>query len=1042
MRSPENTFRSLRLACFLVLIACSQLFAASRGEITGVVFQADKRQLVITTKGPVGKHVARVIGRPNRLVLDIQDVVPGRAPRKVNGSKADVHEIRVGTYKSAARIVVDFRDLPVPPYNVQRNNDTMTIAFGEGLQADPAQEQESSSDRQSQPSASETVPDFKAPAAAGADSHRGVDTVRLGRPALNAPATSIKAAAPAAVNVQPETKTGDAGKDNEPGSDKNVKVAQATPDANPASSLGEIETDSAVRPVNPPPAGPARDVRGPIAAATPPAAPLQLNREVKPPVTPPTPDPRLLVQEITELRFIQVGHNSRLMIRGGDHLDYRLNKISPTKARLDLINAEIPKAHQSPLRTDLWSTSVEMIVPGSQSIFIQLKDAVPYQVEKKKGVLMVDFPPPRFVIPTDQAGKRIAPDAAARAANANTREAKLRATRAAQEARLTQQIAEAKKRIQDIDQEINTNRRQLDEAAKRYLMTVDPEVFNKPITMDFQGIALRNAFRLLAEQAGINIIVDNDIQGNVTMRLFQVPLGQVMDTILQGNGLSRVMIGNVMRVGRTQAVEAFKANVVGEYNKRRQAFEHQIERLREDRDRLIKNIGDIERERTADEAAEMPKDDPRTEEFGEAGCVKVGEQTICFYYANIKVVYTDPAKIVNTLQCMFNLKCVGLEQQGLSPAAREADRLKNQGFQLNDSYAVQQIQATQTVTAQRQQAAAQGISAGAALGARLGDGLTSAMDPALKAIIANSMMWADKDNRAIFLKDTAERLQQIKKVITSLDMPTPQVLIESRMVNASKDWARGIGIQWGGRNYQTRALGAEKNPLFGLTAPYGAGLGIANAPTVGAVPALGDVVGTRPTPIFAVDVPSTVTHGGLEFQFGFLAGNYLTDLDVKLTLGEDQSQVKNIARPKVQVLNGMAATIESGTKIPYPNAFGETQFIDATLKLEVTPQIFADGRIQMLVTVTDNTPGAIDVSGRTQINIRSTKSTLIVKDGDTVVIGGIARNQTARNTAGWPGLMHMPLISTLFSNKSSRASLEELLVFLTPSIVKRPPPAP
>ena len=66
-------------------------------------------------------------------------------------------------------------------------------------------------------------------------------------------------------------------------------------------------------------------------------------REVRPPVTPPTPDPRLLVQEITELQFIQVGHNARLVVRGGDHLDYRMNKVSPTKLKLDLINAEIPK---------------------------------------------------------------------------------------------------------------------------------------------------------------------------------------------------------------------------------------------------------------------------------------------------------------------------------------------------------------------------------------------------------------------------------------------------------------------------------------------------------------------------------------------------------------------------------------------------------------------------------------------------------------------------------------------------------------------------
>ncbi len=133
----------------------------------------------------------------------------------------------------------------------------------------------------------------------------------------------------------------------------------------------------------------------------------QMVHEVRPPVTPPTPDPRLLVQEVTELKFIQVGHNSRLIVRGGDHLDYRLTNVSPTKVRLDLVNAEIPKVHQKPLRTDLFSTSVEMIVPGSQTIYVQLKDAVPLQVEKQKGVLMLDFPPPRFVMTPEMKQKGV-----------------------------------------------------------------------------------------------------------------------------------------------------------------------------------------------------------------------------------------------------------------------------------------------------------------------------------------------------------------------------------------------------------------------------------------------------------------------------------------------------------------------------------------------------------------------------------------------------------------------------------------------------------
>ncbi len=1038
MRSPETRYKSLWLACLIVAMTMGRLWAAPAGEMTNVNFEPDKKRLVISTKGSVGKHTARVIGQPNRLVMDIESLTVGKVPHKINGSKADVHEIRVGTFKSNARIVMDFRDLPVPPFNVVRSEDKILVTFGDSLASELPDKHATENDQEKGGSA--LSPNFvQAAATEGNDQVKpaGNNFSGIRQPELNTPGAS-RALAKSGESARSRGGVSSISESSLEAGQQNMKLAQAVLPAPPNPS-GQALGDPKPRPGLPGAPGDASPGAGSASPSDLPGGP-QMVREVKAPVTPPTPDPRLLVQEIAELRFIQVGHNSRLMIRGGDHLDYRLNKISPTKARLDLINAEIPKAHQQPLKTDLWSTSVEMIVPGAQSIFIQLKDAVPYQVEKQKGVLMVDFPPPRFVIPPDQTGPTKSTDVQTKATFEESRERRRQAQLALRLSEARRGFEQAEKDLEGLRRRLDDLRKQKNDLVKTYQLTPDPEVFSKPVTMDFQGIAIKNALRLLAEQAGINMIVGNDVQGNVTMRLFQVPLGQVIDTVLQSNNLDRVIINNVMRVDRKDVVDKYKKDREQEFSNRMKALDGETESLlkeitakEEDRGRARR---DLEKEETG--AGPGPAEiveDTRTEEIGEAGCVKVGTQNVCFFFTTVTIIYKEPANIVNTLQCLFNLKCGPSTPPALNPTAKETQQVIDQGFSPNGNQGRNRIQNVESISAQQQTAQAQTVQAQAGLGARFGaGGAGPGVDPAFAAVVANSMIYAD--GRKIFIKDTAERIVQMKKVIASLDVPEPQVLIESRMVFASKAWSRGLGVQWGARNAQSRAAGSPTNPIFGLSGQSGT----MPTPTGGASvpPALPQ--GTLPTPTFAVNLPSAVNVGGLEFSFGFLGGNFLTDLDLQISIGETQSLTKVIARPKVQVQNNREATIESGTMIPYPNLL-ETQFINATLKLTCKPTIYPDGRIFMEVTIQDNSPGATDATGRTQIDIRSAKSNLIVKDGDTVVIGGLARSNDGSARGGWPGLMNMPLISYLFSNKSVNKNLSEMLVFLTPTIVKRPPPA-
>jgi len=552
---------------------CGVVRADGSGEISGVQFDSRGNTLVIDTKGAVGKHLARVIGRPNRLIVDFADMGVGKVPPKIAGAKKDIHEVRVGKKNSKARVVVDFRDRPVPPFKIIREENRVLVTFGVSARGNAAGEE----------ARAEKVADAKAPTpfdpATVAATARPLD---FGTPARSAAPSEPKAGKVPGTPKVPAAAPG------------GVQLAQRVVEGPPSSvPMARPAQDSArrVRPSAPPSAA-----RGTAQG---------MVREVRPPVTPPTPDPRLLVQEITELRFFQVGHNARLMIRGGDHLDYRMNKVSPTKVRIDLINAEIPKVHQKPLKTDLFSTSVEMIIPGSQTIFVQLKDAVPYQVEKQKGVLMIDFPAPRFALTADVRGTVGRGDEAGRAASLEMRESRTEGVRILQEEQIRRANEARSRIIEGLQKQQEELQKQRTEILKRYQITPDPEIFNKLVTMDFQGISLKNAFRLLAEQAGVNIIVDPDVVGTTTLRLFEVPLGQVLDTIVNTSALDRVMMGNVMRVGKTENIKKYKEEKQKEYDSR----------IKEVDKRLTETRQLIEKQQQESEKAvqELKKREERTE---------------------------------------------------------------------------------------------------------------------------------------------------------------------------------------------------------------------------------------------------------------------------------------------------------------------------------------------------------------------------------------------------------------------------------------------
>jgi type IV pilus assembly protein PilQ len=1078
MRSPPTTYRNVLLAGLIVAVLRCIAFADAPGEITAVGVDAESRTIIISTKGDPGKLNTYIMTGPNRLVMDFSASIAGKVPPRIAGDKAGIKTIRVGNYKSRARVVADFQDAPVPEFTVKREGDKVLVLLGSKADDRKLPSRPRSKEKTEKRSTATTGP-------------QGGVIPPLGE--------SNKPSLQDWLNAGTEPASSDISSDNKGTSDTNHRVDMETanhknpmndtswaepaeansrkPDESPNKDEQVLESGQTVAQAGqssqnvdgykPPFSKPMRQVEQagkpdtsrsqPRAAPSSPARQPRsqgVTREIGPPITPPEPDPRLLQQEVTELKFIQVGHNSRLWICAGDHLDYRLTRVSQTKLKLDLINAEIPKVYQKPLRTDLFSTSVEMIIPGSQTIFIQLKEPAPYKVEKKKGVLMVDFSPPRFELPPEmkvstQAGPAVAAAQATGGRPGNDRGETSAGARNSQ----------GQEDTEDCESSVECLRKRVDERAaerskkKKYGEPPSSEILNKTVTMDFQDIRLKNAFRLLSEQAAVNITLDPDVDGKTTLRLQNVPLKDVIDTILVTNDLASVMVGDVMRIGKTKKIGEFR-------DENRAQIETLDQRIMADKNK-VKMLED--RKRKAENPAPI-EGSIRSEEIGEAGCIKVKEEEICFYYATVRLTYATPSQIVKTLDCMFNSNCPGTGQgaqtsnQAAGSVAEqtalrnkriedEKEKLQYEGFTPGSLGGRSRLGSFEELDLSRQRADAD-TARTEAVRSRTGLPVSSSQsrDPRSQEIMANSTLWPDDLNRMIFIKDTSDRITQMKKVLRTLDVPSPQVIIESRIVRATRDWVRGVGIIWGGRNNQNGQIDNTKKAFWGIT---GNQLGPQANTATGQLTAGNDIPSR-----FAVNLPIPLTTSvlannilGLGMQFGLLGTQYITELDFRLQLGEATGQTKIIARPKVQVLDGKQALIKDGEDIAFatssPLQGTQTQLVPAYLELKVTPTIFSDGRISMDVMVKDDNVSLIPVPGSNQPGVtrREAKTNMVVRDGETAVIGGIIKERSHDRREGWPGLMNVPLIGYLFSNRGREKDISELLVFITPSILKRPPPA-
>jgi type IV pilus assembly protein PilQ len=429
------------------------------------------------------------------------------------------------------------------------------------------------------------------------------------------------------------------------------------------------------------------------------------------------------------------------------------------------------------------------------------------------------------------------------------------------------------------------------------------------LTLNFQDIETRAVLQLLAETSGRNIVVSDTVQGNVTLRLRNVPWDQALDIVMTTKGLDMRQNGNVILVAPAEEISA-------------------------------RETADLEARQAIVEL------EPLYSEF-------------------LQVNYAKAADLANL------------------------------------------------------------ISAGDSDNAMLSGRGSVAID--------------DRTN-TLLVQDTAERLQDIRRLVRTLDIPVRQVLIESRIVVVNDDFSRELGMRLG-------FTGVTDQGTNGLVSVTGTSAGSATI-VDSALQNLADPLNGTPFPVTApsigdrynVHVPISNPAG--TFALAVLDTDYIVDLELTALQTEGRGEI--VSTPRIITANQKEARIEQGVEIPFQESASSgattTQFKKAVLSLTVTPQITPDDKIIMDLVVNKDSVGQLTPSAQgglvPSIDTRSIETQVLVSDGQTVVLGGIYETERRETINKVPFLGDIPGLGVLFRSTTNTTSKAELLIFVTPRILE------
>jgi type IV pilus assembly protein PilQ len=288
----------------------------------------------------------------------------------------------------------------------------------------------------------------------------------------------------------------------------------------------------------------------------------------------------------------------------------------------------------------------------------------------------------------------------------------------------------------------------------------------------------------------------------------------------------------------------------------------------------------------------------------------------------------------------------------------------------------------------------------------------------------------DSRTNTLLMKDSAKNLEKVREALTMLDVPVRQVLIEARIVVASTTVGEELGVQWGGAGFKnngdnwttfggTKSTLREGNQILFDRANTGSSTQTIDLES-------SDVID------FGVTDASAST-----FAIGYQTADFL--LDLELSAIETEGRAEIVSQPRVITADGQTASIESGTEIPYLQASSSgaanVSFKSAVLRLEVTPQITPDDRIIMDLVINQDSVGELTTAGPA-IDTNAVETQVLVENGETIVLGGIFRSEEITQVSKTPFFGDLPLIGALFRRTSQQEEKSELLVFITPRLVK------
>jgi type IV pilus assembly protein PilQ len=422
------------------------------------------------------------------------------------------------------------------------------------------------------------------------------------------------------------------------------------------------------------------------------------------------------------------------------------------------------------------------------------------------------------------------------------------------------------------------------------------------IDLDLKDADIHNILRLLADVGRVNIVTADDVQGNVTIRMRNVPWDQALDVVLQAKGLGMVRSGNLIRV-------APLATLQKERELRLQAAKQEYE------------------------------------------LTPLETRLIPVSYAS-----------ADELQ------------------ARAKDLLSPRG-----SIAV------------------------------------------------------DERTNVLIARDISGNLNNIEELVRSLDTQTPQVLVEARIVEATSNYIRDIGIQWGGDATFSEATGNPTGIAFPSRVTVAGGNYDQNTVSRGLSPFQGNLA----QPNFAVNLPAATGKGqggAIGFSLGSIDNNF--NIGLRLSAAEASGLLRIVSSPRILTLDNRDARISQGTLIPFAQISAQgvqTTFQEAKLQLLVKPHVTADGSVAMHVKINRDEPDFNRTSPRGDPTIlkREAETDLLVMDGHTAVIGGVFTRNTGRNLDQVPFFGDIPILGVLFQRRRASDVRNELVIFITPRIVNR-----